>query len=451
MTNQDPSEVRCPNCGRLTPFAPFCTHCGAVIQEGAAGARPHAMDRAELERRIRQRRQEGPFHRGADEHPGDPGVVPSGVGAFVPEPADELARNEQSVADEQARVDYFDESAARQADPDQIAAGASGFAPGAGGIPGAAVPPSRVDWPSRDLDEPEPSGTAGSSDEAAVGAAAASGAVSSQEADAVAKAPHGAAGIESPAPRPYQPATPYVPERAYEPVAAAPYEPPRREADAYEPGSPYGAGDDGSDDGDDTGWRGYDDEPPRRGSGLAILGFLILGLAALLGGAFLFAAINAPKPAAQVTSPSPSASGTGAETASPTEPGTPSEGGSGSPTAAASDNFSAKVEPCASSRMGFSGCVDDGTHLSGNQVWVWVGFKNGQASTVLGVTIVSQATKSAVADGSLELDRLVGCDPGKSCSGYMQMSFGNLDPGAYQIKVTRDGDPAASTNFTVGS
>jgi hypothetical protein len=101
--------------------------------------------------------------------------------------------------------------------------------------------------------------------------------------------------------------------------------------------------------------------------------------------------------------------------------------------------------------MGFSGCVDDGTHLSGDQVWVWVGFKNGQASTVLGVTIVSQATKSPVADGSLELDRLIGCDPGKTCSGYMQMSFGNLDPGAYQIQVTRDGGPAASTSFTVGS
>ena len=50
MTSQDPSEVRCPNCGRLTPFAPFCTHCGAVIQEAAAGARPHALDRAELRR-----------------------------------------------------------------------------------------------------------------------------------------------------------------------------------------------------------------------------------------------------------------------------------------------------------------------------------------------------------------------------------------------------------------
>jgi hypothetical protein len=421
MTNQNPSEVRCPNCGRLTPFAPFCTHCGAVVQEGAAGARPHAMDRAELERRIRQRRQEGPFHRGANDQVGDPGVVAPRVGAFVSEPSDELARHDQPAPDEQQRVDYFDERAARQADPDQRWGSASGaLAPmGAGGIPGAAVPPSRVDWPSRDLDEPEPSKAPGSTADAVVGAGAASAAA----------------------------AAAHEPEDA----AKAPYEPPNRAPDTYQPGPPYGPADNGNDDGDDTGWSGYDDEPPRRGSGLAILGFLILGLAALLGGAFLFAAINAPKPASQVTSPSPTSSASGAGTASPTEAGSPSEGGSGSPTPAASDNFSAKVEPCASSRMGFSGCVDDGTHLSGNQVWVWVGFKNGQASTVLGVTIVSEATKSAVADGSLELDRLIGCDPGKPCSGYMQMSFGNLDPGAYQIKVTRDGDPAASTSFTVSS
>ena len=67
---------------------------------------------------------------------------------------------------------------------------------------------------------------------------------------------------------------------------------------------------------------------------LAILGFLILGLAALLGGAFLFAAINAPKPAAQATSPSPTSSATGLGTASPTESGSPSGSGSGTPSPA---------------------------------------------------------------------------------------------------------------------
>ena len=161
--------------------------------------------------------------------------------------------------------------------------------------------------------------------------------------------------------------------------------------------------------------------------------------------------MNAPAPLSQqVASASATSSPTGAHettSASPTHTQTPSQ--AATPSGGPINDFSAKVEPCASSRMGFSGCVDDGTRLSGNQVWVWVGFKNGQASTVIGVTIVSQATKAAVGDGSLELDQLIGCDPGKTCSGYMQMSFGNLDPGAYQIRITRDGDQVASTSFTV--
>jgi len=176
-----------------------------------------------------------------------------------------------------------------------------------------------------------------------------------------------------------------------------------------------------------------------------------LGLAALLGGAFLFAALNAPKPVSQVTTPLPASSASSAESAIPTDTATPSQ--AGSPTAAPpTAKFRAKVEPCASGSMGFSGCAEDGTHLSGNQVWVWVGFENGQASTVIGVTIVNQATKTAVADGSVELDQISGCDPGKPCrGGYVTMSFGNLDPGKYEIRVTGDGDPAASTTFTVSS
>src|SRR5256885_1211194 len=157
MTSHDPSEVRCPNRGRLTPFAPFCTHCGAVVQEGAMGARPHAMDHDELERRIRQRRQEGPFHRGEDERPEGPGgprMPASRSAAFVPEPADELARHEPPPPEEQARVDYFDERAGRRVEDDQASWGAPAapIAPlGAGGIPGAAVPAAQVDWPFRGL------------------------------------------------------------------------------------------------------------------------------------------------------------------------------------------------------------------------------------------------------------------------------------------------------------
>ena len=422
MTSQDPSEVRCPACGRVTPLAPYCTHCGAVVPAGAAGARPHALDRAELERRIRERRGDGPFRRGEDEGEGRPRPSAGRLGAFVSEPADELARHEPPALEEQPRVDFFDERAARRAGEGQAwgSPPPAGFVPpGAGGIPGAALPPERVDWPSRDL-VAEPSN------------------------EAIAAAP---------VPQPYQPATPYVPEHAYQPADLHEPEPPYLPGGgtAYQPAPPYEPGDDGDAGADAPGWTGYGDEPPRRGTGtLAILGFLVLGLAALLGGAFLFAAMNAPAPLSQqVASASATSSAAAHETtsASPTHTQTPSQ--AATPSGGPIDDFSAKVEPCASSRMGFSGCVDDGTRLSGNQVWVWVGFKNGQASTVIGVTIVSQATKAAVGDGSLELDQLIGCDPGKTCSGYMQMSFGNLDPGAYQIRITRDGDQVASTSFTV--
>src|SRR5438445_251699 len=191
MTNQNPSEVRCPNCGRLTPFAPFCTHCGAVIQEAAGGARPHAMDRAELERRIRQRRQEGPFHRGEDEGEGGvhaasgpPHAAAAGsapLGGFVPEPTDELARHEQAVPDEQPRVDYFDERAARRAgeEHDWGSNPAAFVPPVAGGIPGAAPPPARAAWPSRDLvdEEPREPSDAGNEPASSASAAAASDSV----------------------------------------------------------------------------------------------------------------------------------------------------------------------------------------------------------------------------------------------------------------------------------
>ena len=466
MTNQDPSEIRCPTCGRLTPFAPFCTHCGAVIQEAAGGARPHAMDRAELERRIRQRRQEGPFHRGEDERDGGvhaasgPSHAASGpahaaaagsapLGAFLPEPTDELARHEQAVPDEQPRVDYFDERAARRAGEEHDwGSNAAAFVPPvAGGIPGAAPPPAPAAWPSRDLvdEEPREPVDAGNEPPSSASAPAASDAVAQSS-------PAAPAPDLAPVPRPYQPATPFVPDHAYEPAALAPSEPTYRGPDSYRPGSPYAPGDDGGEGGDEPGWTGYDEEPPRRGSGgPAIVGFLVLGLAALLGGAFLFAALNAPKPASDVTSPSPTSSASSGESASPTQAATASQ--LSSPTAAPpTAKFRAKVEPCGSSSMGFSGCATDGTHLRGNQVWVWVGFENGQASTVIGVTIVNQATKAAVGDGSVELDQIPGCDPGKSCSGgYVTMSFGNLDPGKYEIRVTGDGDPAASTTFTVSS
>jgi hypothetical protein len=391
MTMDRTGEIQCPNCGRLTPIAPFCTHCGAVIPEGASAPRTHAMDRDELEERARQLHGNSPpFRRGrpaGDEAPGSSAWYgPPARERFVPEPADKLARHvEPGEADESARVDNLDERGA-------VLSGPAAYRP-----PGDAMPAERmVGVPpiiaSRPAPPPMP--------------------------DAYRAAPPGDAGYES---------------------------------DAAGEGGGYGGGYGGGEFGE-PGWS--DDRPPRRSS-LPIIGFLVLGVAALLGGALFFSALNRPAGVAQGSS-SPSASAAASAgasespNASPSAAASGSGGGSQAPSAAATaDNFTARAQPCASNDMGFSGCSKDGTTLNGSQVWVWVGFKNGQAANVLGVTIVNKAGGSEVGDGSLELDKLNGCDPGKTCSGYIQMTFGDLSPGSYTIQVSRDGAQVATTEFMV--
>ncbi|HLY35187.1 MAG TPA: hypothetical protein VKU35_00575 [Candidatus Limnocylindria bacterium] len=393
MTSEMTGEVRCPSCARLTPLAPYCTHCGAVIPEGAGGPRPHAMDRQELEERARQLHgASSPFRRGLPAGDGasrvDAWAGSRAPEAFVPEPSDELARRaEPGPGEGDRRVDYFDErtvppAEAQPAPPPPaaavapIAAGAAAFGSRGGGF--------------RTADERTPS-----------------------EGDAD---PYGGG-----------------------------YPPPDY-AD-YGAGAGYGAGGGYG----DPGWP-PDEGPSRRSAALPVLGFVVLGIAALLAGAFLFSALKAPAGVAEQTStPSPTASPAASETpnASATESGTP--GASTAPSAAPSDNFTARAEPCATSEMNFDGCAKDGSTLRATQVWVWVGFKNGQASNVLGVTIVARSSGSAVGDGSLELDKLNGCDPGKTCSGYIQMTFGDLSPGTYTIQVTRDGAQVAATDFTISA
>jgi hypothetical protein len=228
-------------------------------------------------------------------------------------------------------------------------------------------------------------------------------------------------------------------------------------ADSYEHGgydpNPHEPGGGG---GDDDGYdEGYDDEAPepRRSSVLPILGFLLLGIAALVGGGILFTVLNAV-PGVAESSSTPSATATAALSEEPSATASPTAGSSAAASAAASavpqpDNFTAKVQPCASADMGFKGCTQDGSTLTGNKVWVWVGFTNGKAENLIGVSVVNKATGSVEQDGSLTLDRLSGCDPGKTCSGYLTMTFGGLDPGDYELRVTRDGDQVASAPFTV--
>lgn len=471
MTSASP-EIRCPNCGRLTPLAPFCTHCGAVIPEGAGAARPRAaLDRGELEARIRQQRRgsENPFLRG--EPSGEPGPAdawraPQHAAAFVPEPSDELARQEVEHAPEAQRVDYLDERGAGPGRPPQDPTS------GVGGIPGAAYSTEAANWPSADREEPmspEPpahqptdfgdgSGFAdrGNAEEeeahvppaeehrpaadyaaaasaAGYGAAAAAGYRASSDAGYAARSGpgYGSPGAYA---RPAEHVAPAQPDAA---------ELPAYEADDVQ-------GDDGDWDGRD--WNRYGDEPPRRNSAaLTIIGFVVLGIAALVGGALLFSVLNVPAGVARESATptpteqvSPSVSESAGGSASPS--GGQSQGASPS---AQPDNFSATTQPCATRDMGFKGCDVDGSTLDRGQVWVWVGFKNGSPDNVIGVTILSKDSNQAVADGSLTLDQLSGCNPGKTCSGYIQMVFDNLDQGDYTIQVTRDGSQVATADFSV--
>ena len=398
------------------------------------------MDRRELEERARQMHGQGsPFHRGAaggESSPAEAWSVPVTPGEFIPEPSDELARRPDSgSAEESPRIDNFDERPVTRPVPATPPLPTAPAAPAGAFIAGAAAPPGTqasalppIAPPSLAVPPVLPTAT-----------------------------PASEAVQPRPAPIGYQAPGDVAEARSWD-----------DQARGYSPGNEVGGEDEGGygrdgyvagnggDDGDDgyggPGWSA-DGGPPRRSSALPILGFLVLGVAALLGGAVLFSALNA-SPGIAAQSATPSASESASAAASETPGGSPSDSGGASASTAPSagatpDTFPARAQACASNDMGFSGCTKDGTTLSGTQVWVWVGFKNAQAANVLGVTIVDKAGGSQVGDGSLELDKLTGCDPGKTCSGYIQMTFGDLSPGAYTIQITRDGTQVASTDFTV--
>ena len=397
------------------------------------------MDRQELEERARQLHGQGsPFHRGAGSDESSSAgdwSTPSVPGEFVPEPSDELARRPDSgTAEEPQRIDNLAE---RPLTP------ASAAAPPPPSMPVDAVSPGELPASQPPITPPS-----------------------------LAVPP------VIPAGPPGEPVQGYDPPIGYEPrgdaagdrgrYPASDYRGGGNEAGGYRAGGSESSGHDdrghdagGYDDGGyDYGGPGYGgpdwprDEGPRgRSTALPILGFVVLGVAALLGGAVLFSALNAPGGVAE-QSATPSATQSASAAASETPNGSPTDSGAASastePSAGATpDTFTARAEPCASNDMGFGGCAKDGTTLSGTQVWVWVGFKNAQAANVLGVTIVDKAGGTEVGDGSLELDKLTGCDPGKTCSGYIQMTFGDLSPGSYTIRVTRDGTQVAATDFTV--
>jgi hypothetical protein len=205
------------------------------------------------------------------------------------------------------------------------------------------------------------------------------------------------------------------------------------------------------DDADPDQYEGWDEPRERSGTGpLAIVGFLGLGVLALLAGAVLASlwgsggvgqGDESPTPAASVA---PSVGATPEVTASPVASVEPS----GSATASGGpivfpDGFVAEAQPCLPGSSGGNGCDSNGVSNTG-AVDIWVGFENGNANDVIGATV--EAPDGSTTDGSIDLSR-IGC--GRECNGYTWFSFSDLEPGTYEVRITRNGEPAGSTMFEV--
>jgi hypothetical protein len=185
------------------------------------------------------------------------------------------------------------------------------------------------------------------------------------------------------------------------------------------------------------------------GAGIAILGVLALGVLALMGGAVLAGAFGnggvaqtTPSATASVTAaPTPSVEPTVAPSvaASPSAVPSPSGGPVTFP-----DGFVAQAQPCLPGSAGTRGCNSNGATNSGT-VDIWVGFEKGTADDVLGATLLG-TDGTVLAEGTIDLAR-IGC--ARTCNGWTRFTFPGLDPGSYEVRITRNGEFASSTTFQV--
>lgn len=195
----------------------------------------------------------------------------------------------------------------------------------------------------------------------------------------------------------------------------------------------------------------WDAPRERDGAGpWAIVGFLGLGVLALLAGAVLASLWGGgvgqadPTPTPAVTAaPSlePSLEPTVVPSASDEQP-SGSAAPSGGPIVFP-DGFVAEAQPCFPGSVGESGCDSNAVSNSGT-VEIWVGFQNGNRRDVLAAILV--APDGTEFDQAIDLAR-IGC--GSVCNGYTWFQFSNLDPGEYEVRITRNGEPASSTAFEV--
>ena len=197
-------------------------------------------------------------------------------------------------------------------------------------------------------------------------------------------------------------------------------------------------------------------EPRSSGAGaFAILGFLALGVLALLGGAVL-AGVFGGDPGVAQDSPSPTLSESRAPNASDAASSAPSTDASAAPGTSSrpvasgdpvvfEDGAEFEVQACATNEMSFDGCAQRAEFFSGGSFVAWVGFSGASGDDTL--LLVLRQGGAAVADSEFVLGNSpFGCT--SDCTGYARQGFTGLPPGEYTVELLRNGEPAHA--ITVG-
>lgn len=195
----------------------------------------------------------------------------------------------------------------------------------------------------------------------------------------------------------------------------------------------------------------YREEPEQR-SGLvgplAIVAFVALGVMAIGMGVVISGLFSAglaestpsPTPLASVA---PSTTPTVEATPSTTPAATPSPTPTPGQPVAFPDGFTADAQPCQEQPNSIDGCNSDGSTVSSDTIWVFIGFRNGGDGDTLSVSILD-STATSVRDGDIDLGGICA-----DCNGYVRFRFSGLSAGSYTIKVERNGEFADEASFVV--
>ncbi|HEY7847047.1 MAG TPA: zinc ribbon domain-containing protein [Candidatus Limnocylindria bacterium] len=190
----------------------------------------------------------------------------------------------------------------------------------------------------------------------------------------------------------------------------------------------------------------------RGGSGaLPIIGFILLGVMALVVGGVLATLLGGNGGVGQASPTPTSATSVPPSEAPSTTPPPASEPPSSTPEPTDGpvtfpDGAVITVQPCATQDMSFDGCLVDGSTINAETMWVWIGFDDANGSDTF--VLVLRSEGQTIDQQEKVLGELVGC-PG-TCSGYLiGAAYRDLESGEYELVVRRNDDFADSATFRV--